>query len=173
MAHNVEIKARAVDFAGQGEVARFLSGAEPEVIHQEDIYFYVSTGRLKLRVFSPDSGELIFYQRPDQVGPKISQYEISKTQDPSGLKSILEKAFGIRNTVIKTRHLYQQGRTRIHLDRVEALGEFIELEVVLSDDDELADGENEAQELMLKLGIEAEHLIELAYVDMLEPKPLP
>jgi predicted adenylyl cyclase CyaB len=113
-------------------------------------------------------GELIFYHRPDQAGPKISQYEISETKDPEGLKNILQKAFGIRNTVIKTRHLYRQGRTRIHLDRVESLGEFIELEVVLSDSDALADGENEAQELMNKLGIKAEHLIELAYIDLLE-----
>jgi len=172
MAQNVEIKARSVDFAGQMEIARCLSGAEPKVIHQEDVFFNVSMGRLKLRVFSPDSGELIFYQRPDRTGPKISQYEISETKDSEGLKRILQKAFGVRNTVIKTRHLYQQGRTRIHLDRVESLGEFIELEVVLSDDDELADGENEAQELMHSLGIKAEHLIELAYVDMLEAKSL-
>ncbi len=69
MAQNVEIKARSVDFAGQMEIARSLSGVEPEVIHQEDTFFNVSTGRLKLRVFSPDSGELIYYLRPDRMGP--------------------------------------------------------------------------------------------------------
>lgn len=60
------------------------------------------------------------------------------------------------------------GRTRIHFDRVNSLGEFIELEVVLSDSDRLADGENEAKVLMDQLGIEAKHLIQAAYVDLLE-----
>ena len=87
--------------------------------------------------------ELIYYLRSDQQGSKISQYEISQTNDPDGLKNILKSAYGIRNTVVKTRHLYMVGRTRIHFDRVDKLGEFIELEVVLSDSDRLIDGEKE------------------------------
>ncbi len=168
MGQNLEIKARSVDFRKQSEIAKLLSGGEPEVIHQKDIFFNVSTGRLKLRVFSPDSAELIFYNRPDQQGPKISQYKISKTIDPEGIKNILKSAYGIRNTLIKTRHLYLIGRTRIHFDKVESLGEFIELEVVLSDSEQLADGEKELQKLMDQLGIKPDHLIDLAYIDLLD-----
>ncbi|MCZ6674841.1 MAG: class IV adenylate cyclase [Verrucomicrobia bacterium] len=168
MAQNVEIKARAVDFLKQSEIAKSLSGGEPEIIQQEDVFFNVSAGRLKLRVFSPDRCELIFYQRPDQQGPSICQYEISRSDDSDGMKSLLKKALGIRSTVVKTRYLYMSGRTRIHFDRVDSLGEFIELEVVLSDSDPLVDGENEAQILMDQLGIETSHLVEAAYVDLLE-----
>ena len=168
MAQNLEIKARSLDFRRQSEIAKSLSGGEPEVIHQEDIFFNASTGRLKLRVFSPDSAELIFYNRPDQQGPKISQYKISKTNDPEGIKNILISAYGIRNTVVKIRNLYIIGRTRIHFDKVESLGEFIELEVVLSDSEQLPDGEKEAQELMDQLGIIPEHLIDVAYIDLLD-----
>ncbi len=168
MAQNLEIKARSLDFRRQSEIAKSLSGGEPEVIHQEDIFFNVSAGRLKLRIFSPDSAELIFYDRPDQQGPKISQYNISKTNDPEGIKKILKNANGIRNTVVKIRHLYIIGRTRLHFDKVESLGEFIELEVVLSDSEQLADGEKEAQQLMDQLGIKPDHLIDVAYIDLLD-----
>ena len=148
MAQNVEIKAYATDFVGQGEIAKSLSGGEPEIINQEDVFFNVPEGRLKLRAFTQDRAELIYYLRSNQQGPKLSSYEISETSDPEGLKNILQNAYGIRNTVVKTRYLYMSGRTRIHFDRVNSLGEFIELEVVLSDSDRLADGEKEAQELM-------------------------
>ncbi|MCD6598274.1 MAG: class IV adenylate cyclase [Bacteroidales bacterium] len=168
MAHNIEIKASSIDFHRQSEIAKSLSGNGSEIINQKDIYFNVPTGRLKLRVFSPDSAELIFYRRPDQQGPKISQYEISEINDPEGIKNILKSAYGIRNTVIKTRHLYICGRTRIHLDKVESLGEFIELEVVLSDSEQLSDGEKEARELMVQLGIKPDHLIDVAYIDLLD-----
>ncbi len=168
MAQNVEIKARAVDFLKQSEIAKSLSGGEPEIIQQEDVFFNVSAGRLKLRVFSPDRCELIYYQRPDRQGPSVCQYELSRSDDPNGMKSLLKKALGVRNTVVKTRYLYMSGRTRIHFDQVESLGEFIELEVVLADSDPLVDGENEAQALMDQLGIETGHLVEAAYVDLLE-----
>jgi len=170
MAQNVEIKAHARDFVGQGEIARLLSGGEPEIINQEDVFFNVPEGRLKLRVFTQDRAELIYYLCSDQHGPIISQYEISETNDPVGLKNILKSAYGIRNTVIKTRHLYMCGRTRIHFDEVDSLGEFIELEVVLSDSDLLIDGEKEAQKLMDQLGIKDNQLIDVAYVDLLDSK---
>lgn len=170
MAQNIEIKAHAIDFVGQGKIARSLSGGEPEIINHEDIFFNVPEGRLKLRVFTQDRAELIYYLRSDQKGPKISQYEISETNDPEGLKNILKSAYGIRNTVVKTRHLYMNGSTRIHFDEVNSLGKFIELEVVLSDSDRLTDGEKEAQKLMDQLGIEDNQLIEVAYVDLLDSK---
>lgn len=168
MAQNVEIKAHAIDFVAQCEIARSLSGEEPEVIDQTDIFFNVPKGRLKLRVFTQDRAELIYYLRSNQRGPKISQYEITKTDDPEGLKNILKSAYGIRNTVVKTRHLYMSGRTRIHFDKVDSLGEFIELEVVLSGSDRLTDGKKEAQKLMEQLGIKDNQLIEVAYVDLLD-----
>ncbi len=170
MPQNIEIKAYSIDFAGQEEIAKSLSGGVPEVIFQEDIFFNVPEGRLKLRVFTQDRAELIYYNRNDQQGPKISQYVISKTNDPEGLRKILKNAYGIRNTVVKTRHLYMCGRTRIHFDKVHSLGEFIELEVVLSDLKQQIEGEKEAQTLMRQLGIKNEQLIKVAYIDLLDSK---
>jgi predicted adenylyl cyclase CyaB len=168
MPQNVEIKARLSDPARVAQLARALSDTNPERIAQEDIFFPCQSGRLKLRIFSPARAELIFYQRPNQEGPKTSTYRITPTADPAGLRDALAAAYGIRNVVRKERTLLLVGRTRIHLDRVEGLGEFLELEVVLADGDSVEGGQAEARDLMAKLGISPADLIPDAYIDLLE-----
>ena len=56
----------------------------------------------------------------------------------------------------------------MHLDRVEGLGDFLELEVVLTEKEASGDGVATANDLLRKLGIPAENLIEGAYVDLLK-----
>jgi len=170
MARNIEIKAHAVNFEQQQELARSLSenGPLPLTMSQEDTFFCVNKGRLKLREFADAPAQLIFYHRDNNLGPKLSDYHITETDDPSGLKRVLTNAYGVRNIVNKTRTLYIIGQTRLHFDNVAKLGEFIELEVVLSDDQALSIGETTARHLMQQLGIQHEHLIDVAYIDLLE-----
>lgn len=168
MPRNVEIKARLDKVEEQRARAALLSEGDPEVIVQEDVFFHVPQGRLKLRFLSPTHGELIFYQRANHTGPKTSTYVLVETDCPHQLKTVLEAAYGIRNTVRKTRQLYMVGRTRIHIDHVEALGHFLELEVVMAESEDPRIGEQEAHALMKRLGINAMQLVEGAYVDLLE-----
>ncbi|TNM91495.1 hypothetical protein fugu_019875 [Takifugu bimaculatus] len=86
MPSNVEIKARVSDQVQFAEKAAQLSQSEGTIIRQRDTFFNCSQGRLKLRDFMNDSGQLIFYERPDTDGPKLSRYSISPTSDPSGLR---------------------------------------------------------------------------------------
>ena len=167
MARNVEIKARVCDFEQTAQRARKLASSGPVVIEQEDVFFSCPSGRLKLRILGPKRGELIFYQRPDQEGPKTSHYSITSTSDPTGLRHVLASSYGETVVVRKARHLYIAGRTRIHLDRVEGLGDFLELEVVLAEEDSIKDGEAEAQKLMEPLRVLPEDLIPDAYADLL------
>jgi len=168
MAKNIEIKAHATDFSEQHKIADELSHTSAQTLIQKDTFFHVEQGRLKLRQFPDASAQLIFYQRNNTDGPKLSDYHISETEDGEGLKSVLEKAYGIRHIVKKVRTLYLVGQTRIHLDLVEGLGEFIELEVVLTENQSTQDGERTALSLMQKLGIDSQNLVDLAYVDLLE-----
>jgi predicted adenylyl cyclase CyaB len=165
---NIEIKARARDFAEIRTRAEVLSVTPVEVIRQEDIFFNTPQGRLKLRILSEDRGQLIYYTRPDQEGPKRSDYHISHTSDPASLKRILELAYGIRGVVRKTRYLYLVGQTRVHLDEVEELGQFVELEVVMREGQSDAEGRAIAEGLMTSLGVEKSDLLEGAYMDLLE-----
>ena len=170
MPANIEIKARARDYELQFARARALSSRPPERIDQTDIFFDVPRGRLKLRKFSSDRGELIYYERADRDGPKRSDYFISPTDGPDQLTETLEKALGRRGAVCKTPTLVLVGNTRIHFDRVEDLGEYIELEVVLADGQTDEEGSRIAHGLMSDLGIEPEDLLEAAYIDLLEAK---
>lgn len=168
VARNVEIKARVGDLDTLLVRARALAGgAEPRLIVQDDSFFACPHGRLKLRDFGDGTGELIQYERADEAGPKTSSYVRSPTADPAGLREALVRALGPAGRVRKRRWLLLVGRTRIHLDRVEGLGDFVELEVVLAEGESPAAGEAEAQALMRSLGIEPQALVRGAYVDLL------
>jgi predicted adenylyl cyclase CyaB len=168
MPANIEIKARAANFSAIKSQAEKLSDVPVEIIPQEDTFFNIDHGRLKLRVLAPDRGQLIYYTRPDQEGPKRSDYHIAETPDPDNLKRVLELAYGIRGVVKKTRYLYLVGQTRVHLDDVEGLGQFMELEVVMEEGQSDAEGQEIAEDLMASLGVERRDLLEGAYMDLLE-----
>lgn len=168
MPANIEVKARARDFEGIRSRAEKLSDIPVQVIPQEDIFFHTEKGRLKLRILGPEHSQLIYYTRPDQEGPKRSDYHITRSPDPGNLKRVLELAYGIRGIVRKTRYLYLVGQTRVHVDDVEGLGRFMELEVVLEEGQSDAEGQKIAEDLMTALGVERDDLIDGAYMDLLE-----
>jgi adenylate cyclase class IV len=87
MASNIEIKARSKDFANQKKLAEKISGGTPELLIQEDIFFRVPQGRLKLRILGLHQGELIAYSRPDRPVIKQSTYEIFRTTYPESFGS--------------------------------------------------------------------------------------
>ena len=167
MPRNIEIKARIDDVEALAPRVAAIAGTAPVEIIQDDTFFRCAAGRLKLRTFSDGSSELIFYRRQDQQGPKESFFLRSPVSDPQSLRELLSLAHGTVGRVQKSRQLTIVGRSRIHLDRVKDLGDFIEIEVVL-DDDELSDvGVQEAEQLMARLGVMASQLVDAAYVDLL------
>jgi predicted adenylyl cyclase CyaB len=168
MPANIEIKARVRDFNAIRSQALALSDTLEQVIPQVDTFFYTKKGRLKLRELGQERSQLIYYERPDQGSPKRSDYHIFETADPENLKTTLSLALGTRGIVRKTRYLYLVGQTRVHLDDVEALGKFMELEVVLHPDQSDAEGQAIAEDLMSKLGVKRADLLEGAYMDLME-----
>ena len=115
--------------------------------------------------------QLISYSRPDTTGPKTSTYKITQLDDKAvaeELHETLSHALGVKVDLKKERTLYMLGPTRIHIDKVEGLGEFVEFEVVLGDGDSVEEGQKVADELMKKLGIEKEDLVVGAYADHLK-----
>jgi predicted adenylyl cyclase CyaB len=168
MATNVEIKARIPDLRATRAKASSLATCSAEIIDQTDTFFVVSTGRLKVRSFSDGSGELISYYRPNQHGPKESNYTRAKCEDATALVQALSAVLTVRGTVVKRREVFLVGRTRVHLDFVENLGAFVELEVVLSPGESAEDGHREAHELLSALEIPSAALVAEAYIDLLE-----
>lgn len=171
MPRNIEIKARIDDLDSLERLARALADGEPELIAQDDTFFACPNGRLKLRVFADGRGELIAYDRADIEGPKPSDYTITAVDDPDALRGTLARALGLGGRVVKQRTLLRAGRTRIHLDRVDGLGDFLELEVVLQDQDCEEDGIAIAHELLVRLQVDRAQLVRGAYVDLLGDRP--
>ncbi|UCD48842.1 MAG: class IV adenylate cyclase [Phycisphaerales bacterium] len=169
MNRNVEIKVRVESLEVIASRARELADEGPVVLVQEDTFFQCPRGRLKLRQFTSGAeAELIYYERSDESEPKESRYAIHRTVDPSGLRALLSAALGVRAVVRKRRILYLIGATRVHLDQVEELGEFVELEVVLEPDQHVTEATATARTLMDKLGISERGLVGEAYIDLLE-----
>ena len=170
MARNIEIKARIESVEALEPKVAMIANNGPTEIFQDDTFFHCETGRLKLRAFSENHGELIFYRRSNQAGPKESFYIRSQTEEPASLREALSLAYGEAGRVRKHRTLYLVDRTRVHLDRVYGLGHFLELEVVLSDSESSQSGVEVAHHLMAQLGVEPTQLIEGAYVELLGGK---
>jgi predicted adenylyl cyclase CyaB len=168
MPRNIEIKARIDSIEALAARAAALATEGPFEITQDDSFFRCDTGRLKLRTFSPTAGELIFYRRADQQAPKESFYVCTPTASPDSLREALGLAYGLAGRVRKQRRVYLVGRTRVHLDRVQDLGDFMELEVVLQEHEPAEAGMQEARLLMERLGIAPSQLVDSAYVDLLQ-----
>jgi adenylate cyclase class IV len=168
MPRNVEIKARVADLDAIERRARAIATHGPEEIFQDDTFFPCDRGRLKLRDFGDGRGQLIHYERADEAGPKLSDYSIASTADPASLRETLARASGIAGRVVKRRRLYLVDRTRVHLDQVEGLGAFVELEVVLRDAEAPEEGMAVARKLLEDLGIAEDQLVTGAYLDLLK-----
>jgi predicted adenylyl cyclase CyaB len=173
MGRNVEIKARigGEDGPDPGELlarVEALADDGPHVFRQQDTLFRSSRGRLKLRQLGEDDkAELIYYQRPDGLDPQESSYVLAPVGEPATLIEALTGALGVTGIVRKQRTLYRIGQTRVHLDEVEGLGSFLELEVVLASEQSREEGDAIACELMRRLGIPRGSLVAEAYVDLL------
>lgn len=165
MPRNVEIKAVIRDPKALLARARRLWGA-PQRLRQKDLFFPCPNGRLKLRLQRPGPSYLIAYSRPDARGPKTSCYSTAVAPDPEALAVCLRAALGTGRVVEKTRLLFLAGRTRVHVDSVRGLGDFLELEVVLRPGKGAAAGRAEAQRLTRLLGVRPGDLLAGAYADL-------
>lgn len=178
MPRNIEIKAAladAAELAAVRERAEGLSGTPAELIEQDDSFFVLPAGRgrLKLRQFAQGHAELIHYQRADTAAAKASDYvrvPVAATE-VAALREALSRGLGLLGRVRKRRWLVLIGATRVHLDEVEGLGTFMELEVVLRPDQHdaagQAQGQAEAEALMQQLGLAGAPRLAGAYLDML------
>jgi len=164
---NIEVKARVASIDALLPRAREVSGTAPVTLLQDDTFFAVPHGRMKLRQFADGTAELIHYHRPDTGAAKASDYVRVPIGDARGLREALARGLGVLGRVRKQRWLLLAGATRIHLDRVEGLGDFMELEVVLGDGQTDAEGERVAAQLMQALGLEDAERIAGAYLDLL------
>ena len=166
---NIEIKAR---INNTEKICHILKVSKYKFVgndHQIDTYFNVNRGRFKLRESSLSGPHLIIYMRDDLSGPKSSEYQIISVKNEVGLKHLLKKTLGIRNVIEKSRKIYLYKNVRIHLDQVKKLGNFLELEAVMDEDNNSRKMEiRKIKSLLVRLGIKDENLIKGSYENLIE-----
>ncbi|MEE8142102.1 MAG: class IV adenylate cyclase [Planctomycetota bacterium] len=166
---NLEIKARCRSLASLRSRVEPLATEYVGMDHQIDTYFNTRQGRLKLRESALSGAQLIPYLRADGVGPKRSDYRLIPIQDAEGVKQLLTALLGVHRVVRKEREIFLYENVRIHLDRVEGLGEFLELEAVFSGAPQAEQGEHtRIEDLMKALEISRDDLLETSYEALLE-----
>ena len=182
MATNLEFKAHYQSLDSLYPRLADLKATHRETVHQIDTYFYVMQvkdtsiletckPRLKLREID-EAGEawLIYYERPNQSESRYSQYQLSKVSDPLTLKALLTVALGVETIVQKQREVWMFKNTRIHLDTVANLGQFIELETVFQGQTE-AEAIDEHQHVKRTLHLDTADPVAVSYSDLVMQKP--
>lgn len=177
--HNLELKVK-VEPARLDAIQDHLAstGTRLHSMQQRDTYFAVPHGRLKVRQIVPDAGyptaELIAYSRPDQTGRRWSTYHrvpVDPEQAPSLIAALIATV-GLRRVVAKQRLVGLLQRTRVHLDRVDGLGAFIELETMIEAGERDAAAAAELAEIAATIGIDPERdeIVAGSYADLLAPE---
>jgi homotetrameric cytidine deaminase len=151
---NIELKALDPDPARSLAVCRELGAEDRGVLRQRDTYFRARSGRLKLREEEPGGAVLIQYDRPDAAAARESRYRLTRVEDPDELRASLDAALGTLVVVDKERHLLLWDGVRIHLDTVQGLGSFVELEGVAPPDSDLEPERRKVVYLQRELGID-------------------
>ena len=170
MALNIEIKAKCENPVTIKEVLTAHQADFKGVDHQIDTYFKVPNGRMKLREGNIETA-LIQYNRPNQAGPKKSDYVLYHPHPDSSLKQLLTQANGVLVVVDKLRSIYFIDNVKFHVDEVKELGSYMEIEAIDSDgtlgEEKLLE---QCQFYLNLLGIEESDLIENSYSDLLLQK---
>ena len=176
---NIENKWKPSNFDEIRELATRLKTGEAYLLQEDYYYENPKSGRLKLRstlegnlenseclVLDNHKYEVIYYERPNSEVSKLSTYEIRVPPDRETAMKLVGNAKKIGH-VSKQREVIFIGTTRVHFDRVEELGRFVEIEVVLSEDDSEDKGREIMNDLIEKLHLKADETVKCSYIDLI------
>ncbi|TYP93343.1 putative adenylyl cyclase CyaB [Fodinibius salinus] len=164
---NIEIKARCEDPETIRSILEDQNADYKGTDHQIDTYFNVPEGRLKLRQGNIEKN-LIFYRRPNSQTPEASNIDLMPAEHPEKLHALLDNALGTMVVVDKEREIYFIDNVKFHIDHVEKLGHFVEIEAI---DEGGSIGEeklrSQCQHYLELFDIPAEQLVAESYSDLL------
>ena len=136
MPTNLELKIKIESHQKIREKLAEIDADNIGMLYQKDIYYNVREGLLKLRI---ENGKeiLIFYRRDEKGSNRWSNFDVLKFEKNGG-EQFFNRIFTIETVVQKRRELFIYDNTRIHLDEVETLGSYLELETLVLKDKEEA-----------------------------------
>lgn len=139
-------------------------GAENRgMLKQKDVYYSVPKGLLKLRIENGKES-LIFYNRNENDKNRWSDFKILEFANGNSEK-FFSNIFNVEIIVMKKRELFYYDDTRIHLDSVNQLGKFLELETLVINGK--ADAKKRFEKIKSLLTLNESKQIRKSYRDLL------
>jgi adenylate cyclase, class 2 len=166
MPKNLEIKVKLKSHKEVEEILKKKKIQIKEVIVQKDIYYNVNNGILKLRIEN-DTKTLIFYDRNEKSAKRWSDFYLLDLSTANA-NIYLKRFLDVMVVVKKKRKLFIYKNTRIHLDHVQGLGYFLELETRVTKG--LKDAEKRFNHLLDLLSLQSKKEIRASYKDLLIAK---
>lgn len=167
MARNVEVKARLSDLLDARAMIAALGATYSVTEEQVDRYFELDGGRrVKLRTIAGAAAQLIRYDRPETSGMRVSTYEITPVRDDHAGVCLVPKGEPLI-IVRKQREVHLLDNVRVHLDRVDRLGTFLELEAVVDAQHDESSCRAQVERITRALGLGDADFIRASYADLL------
>jgi predicted adenylyl cyclase CyaB len=163
---NLEAKFRLRDLRLARERAEAIGYTYRADLHQRDTFFRVRHGKLKLREEAGSPACLIHYGREERDALQLSNYEIAQVADGEKTHAMFSAALGVIAEVRKQRTLLMRDNVRLHLDRIEGLGDYGEIEAIIVEGDDPEGSRAAVDELLAALGVAHAELIEVSYFEL-------
>ncbi len=163
---NVEIKYELRDPPLCRTVLARLGARLAATLRQRDTYYRVPDGRLKKREVEGEGTEWILYHRPNRAKPRLSNFTIYSEQE--ALTRFGTRPLPVWVIVEKTREVWLMGEIRLHIDEVERLGRFLEIEALITPRQHAGVCRREVERIARELGpVLLGEAIAVSYSDML------
>lgn len=162
---NVEFKAELKDPGLARSICRAIGATQVADVEQTDTYFRLADARLKKRETEGEPTEWILYDRPNQVGSKLSTFHIYSDDEAAERFGEMQRRPWV--VVKKHRELWMYDQVRIHLDEVDGLGAFLEFEALLCARQKRNDAEGTVLTLRKQLAPALGEPVAVSYSDML------
>jgi adenylate cyclase class 2 len=163
---NVEIKTRVPSIDKIRDILLTHNAKSFGVDHQIDTYFEVPKGRLKVRQGNVENS-LIYYERSDKAEARESDILLEKLDKSSNIKSILNKVLEPKIVIDKKREIFFIDNVKFHIDDVEGLGRFIEIEAISENSQYSKDYlEEQVKKYSEILKLKKKDILNLSYSDL-------
>jgi adenylate cyclase, class 2 len=164
---NLEAKFSLPDLTEARNRAEGIGFVFSGLLIQRDTFFVVSSGKLKLREQDANAW-LIHYRRDHSRQLELSNYDIVAVSEADATRAMLTAALGKHAEVRKERTLLTRRNIRLHLDRVDGLGDFGEIEAILPEDRHAEDYRAEVDQILEALGVKESDLIGVSYFELMQ-----
>lgn len=167
MAQNVEIKVAVADLAAMRAAVQRIGAQWRETQEQVDRYYVVAGAeRVKLRTINGAAAQLIRYARPETAAARTSTYTVTPVRDERAGRCLVPHGPPLV-IVRKRRDIWLRENVRFHLDTVEGLSTFLELEAVVDGAHDAATCRAQVDAIVAALHLDPATFIRASYADLL------